>query len=91
MRAPCDICGKTFNRAETGRPRMYCSDRCKEKAKRNRRREEDRTAVARLSELRVSEYDGPAACHVCGQAAATVGSPVPLICGGCAVKGRDAA
>lgn len=90
MRVPCEVCGKTFVRAETGRPRMYCSDRCKERAKRARRKQDERNAVARLSEVRdEDEWQGAPLCHVCGRGAATRGTPVPLVCDECAAKGRD--
>lgn len=88
-------CGRTFQREPTGRPRLYASDRCKEKEKRRRRKEDDRNAVARLKDLRVDEEGligwTRATCHICGVNPATRGSPVPLICNGCGDKGRDAA
>lgn len=32
----CEICGHPFSRARTGRPRRYCSDRCRKQALRER-------------------------------------------------------
>lgn len=85
MRVPCEVCGKTFAREETGRPRKYCSDRCKERAKRNRRREDERTAVARLADVRVDE--GEPVCHVCAARSAVRGNP-PILCNECSQAGR---
>lgn len=84
--ASCEVCGSLFERAETGRPRLYCSDRCKEKNKRKVNRERDRAAVAGLASVPVDE-GGPAYCHVCAQQPATVGTPEPLLCQGCARPG----
>jgi predicted nucleic acid-binding Zn ribbon protein len=85
MQITCEVCAKPFNRADTGRPRRYCSDRCKEKAKRKRERERDRAAVSGLDGAPV-DYDAGAAplCHVCGRERAAVGVPTPLLCASCA-------
>lgn len=90
--ARCPVCGKSFKRVKGCRPRLYDSDRCKEKAKRKRNRDADRAAIARLSAepgpVRVDE--GDAVCHVCGVNPATRGVPAPLVCEACGVRGRAA-
>jgi hypothetical protein len=88
MRASCECgCGRTFERAETGRPRKFYNDACKERAKRKRRKAEDRNAVARVKEIRVDESGEAAICHICNQRPATRGFPVPLICATCGDAG----
>lgn len=81
----CETCGIPIKRKDTGRPRLYCSARCKEKAKRKAARERSRNAVAELATLQVDEgfSGGDVTCHVCGRATATVGVPEPLICAAC--------
>lgn len=93
----CAICGRGFKVKPTGRPRKFCSDRCKEKDKRKRGRDADRASLAGVRGLFQEgdfETDGVAVsgsgpqglCHVCSQRAATVGTPEPLLCQGCATS-----
>ena len=88
MRATCACgCGRTFSRAETGRPRLYHSDRCKKREERKRRKLDDANAVANLATVQVDESGDGQLCHICGQALATRGYPTPMICAGCGDKG----
>lgn len=84
MSATCEVCG-IFLKAPSkngGRPRRYCSLRCKGKARRRRDRDEDRASHAQAAS--VEPESGPALCHLCAQGPATVGTPHPVLCAGCA-------
>lgn len=87
----CKVCGIPFKTKATGRPRLYCSDRCKEKDKRRRRRVEERESFAQaravLDEPEFQATAGDALCHVCGAADAVVGTPEPLLCIACSSPG----
>lgn len=74
----CATCGKRFKVAAVGRPRLYCSARCKEKGKRKRERTVARAAAP------VSADALRRACHICGAPDPTVGVPAPLLCALCA-------
>lgn len=87
----CLVCGKAMRPKGTGRPPRYCSNRCKEKARRERDRERDRFSrnTVEAPEPGAVEVDSgvtsDAVCRVCEINAASVGPPGnPILCSSCA-------
>lgn len=88
----CLECGSMFRAKGTGRPRLFCGDRCKERVR--RRRERDREEVARqgvnyapnqgrADRIAARAMEGPA-CRVCDSRPAEVGPPgAPILCAEC--------
>lgn len=91
----CPICFRSVaQNVDNGRPKVYCSERCKGKAKRRAMRDRDRRAILGVSgqaEVMATGTQEPVyqegaavtPCHLCGRHPATRGSP-PLLCDGCA-------
>lgn len=80
----CLRCGNFLEIPKTGRHPRYCSARCKEAMKRKRRREEGRALKVAAQASVGDSLDEGAPCHVCAQSPATVGTPAPVLCSGCA-------
>ena len=88
----CPSCGGRVPQPVTGRPRIYCSARCKKRAE--RRRDRDAESRSREQAALVSgvpfEPDPGSLCHVCSRNTATVGTPRPVLCAVCATPPAQA-